>query len=131
MGDLLWTSSCLGLSIVVGLGGLFPKGSTFRGKGSKGRQQSQEHPYSGYKEYHMKMKLHISLCMYRGRRSIPCMFFGSSVSVSLCGPRLILWFYCSVSGSLNLSPHPSSTRFPKLCLMFGCGSLYLFPSAAG
>ena len=41
-------------------------------------------------------------------------------------------FSCSVldpTGSLNPSFH--SSRLSELCLMFGCGSLHLFPSAAG
>jgi hypothetical protein len=46
---------------------------------------------------------------------------------------LILLVFCGVPVlflSLNPSPN-SSIRLPKLHLMFGCESLYLFPLAAG
>jgi hypothetical protein len=35
-----------------------------------------------------------------------------------------------LSGSFFIPSYPPSTGFPKLCLMFGCGSLHLFPSIA-
>jgi hypothetical protein len=44
---------------------------------------------------------------------------------------LILWVFLwclDPSGSYN--PSLSSAGFPKCCLMFGCGSLHLFPSVA-
>ena len=60
----------------------------------------------------------------------------SSVSVNLCEPQVgdsvvcFLKVSLTPSGSYNLSS-PSSTGFHELCLMFDCGSLHLFPSAAG
>ena len=72
------------------------------------------------------------LHMCRGPRSSPCMLFGWWFS--LCEPpwAQVSWlcrFSCIVldpSGSYNPSS-PSSEEFPKLCLLFGCGSLHLFP----
>jgi hypothetical protein len=61
----------------------------------------------------------------------PCSLVGGSVSLRPHGPRLV--DFCGVlkpSGLLNSVLH-SSTRLLEVCLMFGCGSLYLFPSASG
>lgn len=55
---------------------------------------------------------------------------------SLCGPLwaldssfyMLSCVFLDPSGSYN--PFPSSARFPKLCLMFGCGFLHLLPSVS-
>ena len=48
------------------------------------------------------------------------------------GPRLVDSVGFLVVSLTPLAPSsPSSARFPGLCLMFGCGSLHLFPSVAG
>ena len=65
-----------------------------------------------------------------------------SDSESSQGPRFVDSFgllvrFPSISGPSILSPNsslPTSNSFisvPDLCLMFGCGYLYLFQSAAG
>jgi len=61
-----------------------------------------------------------------------CYLVGGSVSVTLSWSQVSRFhgFSCGVSdlaGSFNLS----STTFPEFYLMFGCGSLHLFSSAAG
>jgi hypothetical protein len=63
-----------------------------------------------------------------------CCLVGGSVSGSPQGSRLVdCWSSCGVPIlSRALNPFSNfSTRHPKLQLMFGCGSLYLFQSAAG
>lgn len=65
----------------------------------------------------------------------PCLvFIGGAVYGSPQGQvSLPCWSSCGVTisfRSLNLSPN-FSTRPPKLFLMCGCGSLHLFPLAAG
>jgi hypothetical protein len=70
------------------------------------------------------------LQMWRG--PVPaCSLVGGSVSVGLHGARLVDSVGLHVvslppSAPLNSIPNPS-TRPPELPLMFGCGSLHLFP----
>jgi hypothetical protein len=66
-----------------------------------------------------------------------CSLVGGLVFVSPHQPRLVdsvgllvVSLTLPPSGSLTSSPH-SSTRLPELHPKFGCGSLHLFPSAAG
>ena len=84
----------------------------------------------------MKSRLHICYKYVGGldRDKANSLVFGS-ISMSSHEPRLV----DSVGVLLFLTPPPhllnyipdSSTRLPKLCLMFGCVFLHLFPSAAG
>jgi hypothetical protein len=58
---------------------------------------------------------------------------GGSVSLSPYGPRMVdPVSVLDPSGSYSSSSHPPFLQdSPKLHLMFGCGSLHLFPSVAG
>ena len=84
----------------------------------------------------MKTQLHnYHICAESLGLSHECSLVGSSASMSPYGPRLVDsldFFFCGIlclSSSFNPSS-PSSTRFPKLHLMFGCGSLHLLSSGA-
>ena len=66
------------------------------------------------------MKTKLQICYIRQPHS--CSLLGGSVSVSSYG-------IFDLSGSFNPSCL-SSTRFPELQLMFGCGSLHLLASVA-
>ena len=87
------TTPTLGHPVTVGLSASSPTeaqpGSPVRGKGSKGRQQSQRqpmHPLLGGR--HEDQAAHIWIC--RGWGPAPeCSLVGGSVSVSLHGPRLV------------------------------------------
>jgi hypothetical protein len=58
----------------------------------------------------------------------------STVSRSPYEPKLVNFvgflLISSIPLVFTILPPPPSTGFPKLHLMFGCGSLYLFPSVA-
>jgi hypothetical protein len=63
-----------------------------------------------------------------------CSLISGSVSESLQGSRLVDSVGLSVEFYPLLGHNPSSyssIRVPKLHLLFGCGSLHLFPMAAG
>lgn len=76
------------------------------------------------------------LHMCRWPRSVTCMFSGWWVNLGEHLWSYVVWFWRFSCGVLVLSdscnPSPlSSTRFPGLCLIFGCGSLHLFLSVVG
>jgi hypothetical protein len=92
------------------------------------------------KRFSMRAKLYVCYIYVGGiGLSHACSLVGGSVSVSPYGPKLVVsvvfFFVCVVFGltclALSILPSQSSTRFLKFCLMFGCGSLHLFPSGAG
>ena len=83
----------------------------------------------------MKTKLYISYICVEGLGPSPEALIGGSVSVSPQGPPLVdfvglLVISLDLSCSLNSIPN-YSTRLSKLNLVFICGSLHLFSSAAG
>ena len=85
----------------------------------------------------MKINFHnCYICAEGLGLSHECSLVSDSVSVVLNEPRVVdfVGFFFFFSGILDFSgssiPSSSSTRFPKLCLMFGCESLHLFPSVA-
>jgi hypothetical protein len=61
-----------------------------------------------------------------------CSLVAGSVSMRPPRPRLVDWrSFCGVlnpSKELNSISH-TSKRLSEHCLMFGCGSLHIFPSA--
>ena len=79
----------------------------------------------------MKTKLYIWYMGVGGLPAQACSLVGGSVSVSPHGPRLVdsVGFLVAV---LDPSSSPKlSLDSSKRHLLFGCGSLHLFPSAAG
>lgn len=79
----------------------------------------------------MTIKIHICYKCVGGLGLAPAYsLVGGSASVSPHGPRLMDPVGPLPSGSLNPISY-SSTKLPKLCLMFDCGSLHLCPLAAG
>jgi hypothetical protein len=84
----------------------------------------------------MKTKLHnCYICAEGLGQSHACSLVGGSDSVSPCGPGLVdsvgfLFLYLTSLAPANHSS-PSSSGFPKLCLVFGCGSLHLFLTFPG
>ena len=83
----------------------------------------------------MKTKLYICyICAGGLNPTLICSSVDRSVSENLQGSRVAdCWSSFGIfipSKFLNSSPN-SSTRFPKLGIVFGCGSLHLFQSASG
>jgi hypothetical protein len=113
------------------------KGSPTRRKGSKGSQQSQKQPRFQLLGDPYEDQAAYLLHMRRGPGSIPCMLSGwwfglhkpfrAQVHCRCRSSCDIL----NLSGSFNPSSLLPSTRFPELPVMFGCGSLQLFPLASG
>jgi hypothetical protein len=92
------------------------------------RVQVRDRPCSSYWGTNMKTNMHIYyICAGSLGQLHACSFVGVSISVSPC----YSWFDSSEALDPFNSFNPSlgsSTRLPELCLMFGWGSLYLFPS---
>jgi hypothetical protein len=112
-------------------------GSPSRGEGNPmAGNRNQDSPHTTCLGTHMKTKLHICYkCVGDLGPAPACSLVGGPGSVvpPLFQARWLSGFSC---GALDLSklltsiPH-SSTKFPGLCLMFGCGSLHLSLSVAG
>lgn len=100
-----------------------------RGKGSKGRQQSQRQVQLLLLGVLHENQAAYVLHMCRGTRPVPCVC-DSSVSVSPYGPRLVDPIGFLVVSFSPFSPCPS-IGLSKLHRMFGCGYLYLFPLVLG
>ena len=123
------------------------KGSPTRRKGSKGSQQSQKQPRFQLLGDPYEDQAAYLLHMRRGPGFSPSSFGGCEASVSSNEYRLVglhkpfrAQVHCrcrsscdilNLSGSFNPSSLLPSTRFPELPVMFGCGSLQLFPLASG
>ena len=84
------------------------------------------------------MKIKIYDCYICAEGIVPSHIYflvSVSVSVSSYGPKLVDYVGFLVVSLTPLIPSilppPLLQDFPKLCLIFGCGSQYLFPSVAG
>jgi hypothetical protein len=130
-----WISMRFGMLLWSGTSVECRSSNPFRGKGPKGRQQSQRQwilPLLGVLNEDLAAQH-----MCKGPKSVPCIL--SDWQFSLCEP---LWaqvrgFYSFLVVSLlplvsyNPPPLPHLLQdFLRFCLIFCCGSLYLFPSVA-
>lgn len=81
----------------------------------------------------MKMKLYICyVCVAGLGPAHACSVYGISVSVNPYGPSVVDSVGCVLGLSVYFSPSScSSTIYPELFLMVGCGSLHLFSPASG
>ena len=110
--------------------------SPIRGKGTKGRQQSQGQPLCQLLGDPYKNQATDLIQTCTGPRSSPCVLFGWWFGFCKHIWVQVSWFCRSSCGvldplsSLNPSLH-LCISLPKFCLMFSCGSQHLFLSAAG